>query len=272
MTSKRIAVIGGGNIGKALIEGLIAHGNNPGNIFLIEVIQSKRKQLEETFKITSSERIDNSIKKCSAVIIAVKPREVKEILKNLAPFITENHLIISIAAGISIDFIEKELNKTVSIVRTMPNIAAQVGKAAVALCHNNSVTRPQLKTAHTIMKCIGSVIDVEERQMDAITGLSGSGPAFVFLMIEALADGGVLMGLTREKSLELAVLTVYGSASYLKELKVHPSLAKELVTTPGGTTIEGILLLEEGGFKGLIMNAVKYAAEKSSRLGAKNNG
>jgi len=271
MTGKKIAVIGGGNMGSAIIGGIIAQGNNPADIILIEPLLPVRKKLEQDLKITTSEKIQALIKNYSVMVIAVKPGIVKEILQNLSPFLTNDHLLLSVAAGISIGYIEKQFSKEVAVVRTMPNIAARVGKAAVALCHNSIVSKTQLETAHTIMKCIGTVIDVDEKQMDAITGLSGSGPAFIFHMVEALAEGGVLMGIPREKALELAVLTVYGSASYLKDLKIHPALAKEFVTTPGGTTIEGLLTLEEGGFKSLVMNAVKSASEKSRVIGSKLN-
>ncbi len=257
MGENTIAVIGGGNMGSAIIEGIISQGNNPADIILIEPLMPVRKKLEHDFNISTSEKIQSFIKNYSAVVIAVKPGIVKEILKSLSPFLTKDHLLLSIAAGITIDYIEKQSSKDVSVVRSMPNIAARVGKAAVALCHNKIVTKAQLEKAHTIMNCIGTVIDVDEKQMDAITGLSGSGPAFIFHMVEALAEGGVLMGIPREKALELAVLTVHGAASYLKDLKIHPALAKEFVTTPGGTTIEGLLTLEEGGFKSLVMNAVK---------------
>ncbi len=271
MGEKTIAVIGGGNMGSAIIGGIIAQGNDPADILLIEPLMPVREKLEHDFNISTSEKIKETIINYDVVVIAVKPGVVKEVLKSLTPWLTRDHLLISIAAGISIGYIEKQFSKDVSVVRSMPNIAARVGKAAIALCRNNIVSKAQLETAHTIMKCIGTVIDVDEKQMDAITGLSGSGPAFIFHMVEALAEGGVLMGIPREKALELAVLTAHGSASYLKELKMHPALAKEFVTTPGGTTIEGLLTLEEGGFKSLVMNAVKSASEKSRVIGLKLN-
>jgi pyrroline-5-carboxylate reductase len=271
MAEIKIAVVGGGNMGSAIIGGVIGQGFSPGSLLLIEPSLPVRKKLEKEFKISTSEKLEAVVKKCSVVIIAVKPNVVKEILLNLSPHLSKDHLIISVAAGISIRYIERHFKYEVSVVRTMPNIAARVGKAAVALCCNSVVTKTQLETALSIMKCIGTVIEVDERQMDAVTGLSGSGPAFVFQMIESLADGGVLMGIPREKALDLAVLTVLGSASYLKELNMHPTLAKESVTTPGGTTIEGLMKLEECGFNGLVMNAVKSASEKSRAIGLKLN-
>jgi pyrroline-5-carboxylate reductase len=271
MEETKIAVIGGGNMGSSVIGGIVKRGNSPGSILLVEPLLPVRKKLEKEFKISSSGNIEPSIKNYGVVIVAVKPNVVKEVLTNLSPHISKSNLIISVAAGISIDYIEKQFNTEVSIVRTMPNIAARVGQAAVALCRNSIVSKNQLDTASSLMESIGTVIEVEEEQMDAITGLSGSGPAFVFHMIESLAEGGVLMGIPREKALQLAVQTVYGSSSYLKQLNLHPALAKEYVTTPGGTTIDGLLKLEEGGFKSLVMNAVKSASEKSRVIGLKLN-
>jgi pyrroline-5-carboxylate reductase len=149
----------------------------------------------------------------------------------------------------------------------MPNIAAMTGDAAVAVCHNAYVNDTQRKLAFSILSSIGLAVEITENKMDAVTGLSGSGPAFVFSMIEALADGGVLMGLPRDTALSLATQTVYGAASMLRETGKHPAELREAVTSPGGTTAEGLFTLESGGFRHLVSGAVRAAAEKSALLG-----
>jgi len=271
VTGKKIAIIGGGNMGTAILEGLIAHGADSSNILLIEKLGEKRKEFESRFKVKTGSELESIIKDYRTIIIAVKPTQVRDVLKKLSPYISMEHLLISVAAGVSISFMEKQAGKSIQVVRTMPNIASRVGEAAVAVCFGNKVKDSARKEALEIMNCIGTAVEVEENQMDAVTGLSGSGPAFVFLVIEALAEAGVLMGLSREKSNFLAVQTVYGASCYLKKYNVHPALAKDMVTSPGGTTIEGLLELEQGGFKGLLMKAVQKASDKAAKLGLKDD-
>ena len=266
MKNEKLAIIGGGNMGSAIIRGLIKRGYSSSDILLFEIAQKKRTELKNTYNISVSDIISNNIKDYPSIIIAVKPQNIENLLDDLSDHISEKNLLISVAAGVSTAFFVKKLKKTIPIIRTMPNIAAQVGEACVALCSNEYVSEQHIQRAIKIMEAIGTVIQIDEKQIDAVTGLSGSGPAFVFLMIEALADGGVLMGLPREKAIHLAVQTVYGAASFLKDGEIHPSEAKEMVTSPGGTTIEGILQLERGGFHGLVMKAVKSAAEKSREI------
>jgi len=271
MINKKIAIIGCGNMGIAIVDGLINHGIDISNLLLIEKLEDKRKEIEKRYGLKVKAEIKSSIKDYKVIIISVKPAQVKDILKELSHHINKEHLLISVAAGVSVSFIEKHLGTGFQVVRTMPNIAARFGEAVVGVCFNKSVTDTGRIEALETMKCIGKVVEVEENKMDALTGLSGSGPAFVFLVIEALSDAGVLMGLPRDISIQLAVQTVYGASCYLKKLNIHPSLAKEMVTSPGGTTIEGLMELERGGLKGLIMEAVKKASEKAEKLVLKDD-
>jgi pyrroline-5-carboxylate reductase len=266
MNTLRIAVIGGGNMGRAMIEGLLNRGHPPKDILLVETMQNIRQEIEKSLGITTTDAIDRSVSGYRIVIVAVKPQDVKKVLCGLAGYISDEQLIISVAAGISLAYMEKQLGKPVPIVRTMPNLAARIGKAAIALCPNSRVSQSRLEEACGVMESIGSVTRIEERQMDAVTGLSGSGPAFVFMLIEAMADAGVLVGLSRSKAMELVIQTLFGAASLLKERNIPPEVAKEMVTSPGGTAIEGVLKLEKGGFRASIMNAVRAAAEKSSQM------
>jgi len=271
MLKETITIIGCGNMGSAMISGLISNGFNSKNLLLIEVDDNKRKEIEDNYNIKSLKTIDSNLKTYSTIIVAVKPNNIKEVLEDVNKNTSTESLIISCAAGIPIKFMENQFDKEMPIVRIMPNICALVGDAAVAVCFNKKVRDKQKEAARDIINTIGTAIEVEEDKMDVVTGLSGSGPAFVFLMIEALADGGVLMGLEMDKALQLAIQTVYGTSSLLKKSGMHPAIAREKVSSPGGTTIEGLLSLEEGGFKALIMKAVKSATEKSKSLGLIND-
>ncbi|UCB45213.1 MAG: pyrroline-5-carboxylate reductase [Spirochaetota bacterium] len=270
MKNCEISIIGGGNMGSAIIDGLMKKGKDMQNILLIETDESKRKQLEEQYNIMVKGNIDSTIEACGTIIVAVKPQNIRQVFTGINPFINGKHLIISVAAGITLKVMERYITKTSQIVRTMPNIAARVGKSVCAMCYSNALSEAKRRLAIEIMESIGWVIELEEEHLDTITGFSGSGPAFVFLMIEALTDSGVLMGISREKSYRIALETVFGSAYFLKEYNLHPAVAKEMVTSPGGTAIEGLLKLEESGFKALIMNAVRAATEKASQIGKKN--
>ena len=271
MKNCEIAIIGGGNMGKALIDGLMKKGKDMQNILLIEIDESKRTELEKQYNIMVNGSIDGNVENCDTLIVAVKPQNIRQVFTNINPYINGKHLIISVAAGITLKVMERYITKTHHLVRTMPNIAAHVGKSVCAICYNNAISKEKRRLAIEIMESIGWVVELEEEHLDTITGLSGSGPAFVFLMVEALTDSGVLMGISRDKSYRIALETVFGSAYFLKEYNVHPSVAKEMVTSPGGTAIEGLLKLDEGGFKALIMNAVRAATEKASQIGKKND-
>jgi pyrroline-5-carboxylate reductase len=267
----KVAVIGGGNMGRAIIEGLRKKAHEAKDILLIETDDVKKKEIEKVFNIAVKRRVDPAIEHYDAILVAVKPQNIRSVFSDINPYISGKHLVISVAAGITLKFMERYITKTYQLVRTMPNIAARVGKSVCAMCYNEALSEEKRRLARHIMESIGTVVELEEKHLDTITGLSGSGPAFVFLMVEALTDSGVLMGLSRDTALQLALDTVYGSACFLREYAVHPAIAKEMVTSPGGTAIEGLLTLEEGGFKALVMNAVRAATEKASLLGRKND-
>jgi len=267
----KVAIIGGGNMGRAIIEGLKKQAHDTKDILVIETDNLKKQDLEKSYSVVVKSSVDPTIENYDVIIVAVKPQNIRSVFADINPYISGKQLIISVAAGITLKFMERYITKTYQIVRTMPNIAARVGKAVCAMCYNEALSDEKRLWAKQIMESIGTVVELEEKYLDTITGLSGSGPAFVFLMIEALTDSGVLMGLSRETALQLALDTVYGSACFLKEYAVHPAIAKEMVTSPGGTAIEGLLTLEEGGFKALVMNAVRAATEKASLLGRKND-
>ncbi len=203
----------------------------------------------------------------SVFLLAVKPAQVPAVLKELRGYVNERHLLISIAAGVPLARLEGELEPGVRIVRVMPNTPALVGASASAYALGRAATVEDGQVVHRLLSAVGLALQVPEPLLDAVTGLSGSGPAYVYLVIEALADGGVAAGLPRDIALQLAAQTVLGAARMVLETGLHPGALKDMVTSPGGTTIEGLHALEKAGMRGALMDAVRVAADKARQLG-----
>ena len=201
------------------------------------------------------------------VVLSVKPQTMEHLLDEIAPAVDHRKLVISIAAGISIAAIARKLGAGVRIVRTMPNTPALVGAGATALARGAHATDADLEQARALFQAVGTTVVVEEQHLDAVTGLSGSGPAFLFLVIEALADGGVKVGLARPVAMALAAQTVLGSAKLVLETGEHPGRLKDQVTSPGGTAIAGVHALEQGGLRAALIDAVEAATRRSHELG-----
>ncbi len=202
------------------------------------------------------------------VVLAVKPQMMPALLKEIRPAITPDHLVISIAAGITLAQLAEVLKESSRIVRVMPNTPALVGMSATAFAGNSNATPADIELVTRLFGAIGVAFPVAEKLLDAVTGLSGSGPAYVYVMIEALADGGVLAGLPREIALKLAAQTVLGSAQMVLTTGRHPGALKDAVASPGGTTIVGLHALEQAGFRGAVMDAVLAASQRAAELGA----
>ena len=203
------------------------------------------------------------------LVLAVKPAHVVEALNQINRFFTDQHLLISIAAGVSIKNVTDELFETARVIRVMPNTPALVGASATGYALGGSTTPEDAALAQKLFSSVGIAFELKENLLDAVTGLSGSGPAYVYLMIEALSDGGVAAGLPRDIATRLAAQTLLGGARMVLETGLHPGVLKDMVTSPGGTTIEGIHELELAGVRGALMTAVRVAAEKSQKLGRK---
>jgi pyrroline-5-carboxylate reductase len=201
------------------------------------------------------------------LVLAVKPGNVAELLNEVRPFITPGHLLISIAAGVPIAKLEGGLDPGARVIRVMPNTPALVGASATAYALGTSATAADAALAHKIFSAVGVAFPLKESLLDAVTGLSGSGPAYVYLMIEALSDGGVAAGLPRDVATKLAAQTMLGGAKMVLETGLHPAALKDMVTSPGGTTIEGLHELEKGKLRGVLISAVRAATEKSRKLG-----
>lgn len=268
MLKKRIGFVGGGKMAEALVKGIINANLGSADNIIVSDVDKKRCQILERDIGVKTTQINRKITTDSDVIIlAVKPNVIGNILKELKSDIMPKHLIISIAAGIPLNFIESVLNEGCRVVRVMPNTPCLVGETAAGYTLGKNATQDDGELVGKILNAVGKSYLLEEKHLDAVTGLSGSGPAFVYTIIEALSDGGVKMGLPREISTKLAAQTVLGSAKMVLESGMHIGELRDLVTSPGGTTIEGLHALEKGSIRNALIDAVEKATKKSKRLG-----
>lgn len=263
---ERFAIVGAGNMGLALMRGLIDSGVEPSQIAVTNKRFSRSQSIAEQFGVRAVEMNADAVRDAGIILLAVKPQIFGKVLPEIRHEVGDA-LVISVAAGISTERIEKALEPGARVIRAMPNTPATIKQAATALSPGTHATERDMELAVAVFEEIGRVAVVEEIHLDAITGLCGSGPAYVFLIIEAFADAGVNVGLSREVATELAVQTIQGAARLLQETNEHPGKLKDQVTSPGGTAIAGLHTLEEGGLRTTIMNAVKAAAQRSRELG-----
>jgi pyrroline-5-carboxylate reductase len=268
LSGKRIAFVGAGNMAEALIKGLLASEKVAGK----DVIASDRHaekvaRVAQRHGITGTTDNNACVTGAQIVVLAVKPQVMNSVLAPLASHIAHDALVVSIAAGVTTATLEAHLQQGTRVIRTMPNTAAMVLRSATAVAPGSHATEADLAVAREIFEAVGRVVVVDEVQLDAVTGLSGSGPAYIFLIIEALADAGVKVGLSREIALELAAQTLLGSAHMLLETGEHPGRLKDQVTSPGGTAIAGLHTLEAGGLRTTLINAVEAATRRSRELG-----
>ncbi len=253
---------------EAIIKGLLNAGAAPPHLIVVtDVSPGRLAHLDKTYGITTRESNSDAAREAGIIVLSVKPQVIENVLAAISPVVDSSKLVISIAAGIALAKIEKALKEDCRVVRVMPNTPALVLAGAAALAGGRNATADDLSLVQGIFNAVGRAVVVEEKLMDAVTGLSGSGPAYVFMIIDALSDAGVKVGLPRQLALELAAQTVYGSAKMVLETKEHPGKLRDMVTSPGGTTIEGLHALEKGKFRAIIMNAVEAATGRSRELG-----
>jgi pyrroline-5-carboxylate reductase len=266
---QHIGFIGGGQMAEALIRGIIASGlYSKSNILVSEPNDFRREHLEETYQIKTFQNNHAIFEKSKLVILAVKPQTMKAVLENCRSVIDAHHILITVAAGLPISFYIKNIGKKdTKVIRVMPNTPALVLEGASALSRNENVSDKELRQAEEIFLAVGEVVILDEVHLDAVTGLSGSGPAYVFSFVEALVDAGVKMGLTRVISEKLALQTVSGSIKLLRDSGEHPAALRGKVTSPGGTAITALHVLEKVGFHGIIMDIVESAVIRSKELG-----
>ena len=263
----KMGFIGAGAMGGAIIRGLLAKGRLPReNLIYYDPDPAPQAKMQ---KLGVEAALDNpEVMHAQVVVLAVKPQLLGPVLAGIKDFARPHHLLISIAAGTPLATLEAALPES-RIIRAMPNTPALVGAGMTCLTPGSRATPEDTALALELFQAVGQAAIVEERLMDAVTGLSGSGPAFVALFLEALADGGVKAGLPRALAHNMAVQTVLGTAKLCQEEELHPAKLKDLVASPAGTTIEGLHVLESGGFRGLVMSAVAAAAARAKELGGK---
>ncbi|MCP5519557.1 MAG: pyrroline-5-carboxylate reductase [Verrucomicrobiales bacterium] len=263
-----IGFVGAGRMATALAEGLLRAGlAEKDQVLAADPVAAAREAFAQRTGARVTSDSAEVVRAAQVLVLAVKPDQIVPVLESLRGGITTDHLLISIAAGVPLRRIEGAVFDGVRVVRVMPNTPALVGTCAAAFSPGRWATREDAAFAERLLSAVGLVFEVKEALLDAVTGVSGSGPAFVYLVIEALSDGGVAAGLPRDVASRLAAQTVLGAARMVLETGQHPGVLKDMVTSPGGTTIEGLHALEKGGVRGAFMDAVRMAARKSRRLG-----
>jgi len=268
LKGKKVGFIGSGNMGEALIKGLTAANVVPGEMIWASDVRGDRlKELGHAYGIQLAPDNLQLVREADVVIMAVKPQIMAPVLREIAPVFTRRKLMVSLAAGVSTETIRAALGKEGRLIRVMPNAPALVLEGATAIAKADGLEPDDMEVAGEIFSAVGRVVVLDEYLMDAVTGLSGSGPAYVAIVIESLADGGVRMGLDRITAMTLATQTVLGAAKLLLETRLHPGALKDMVSSPGGTSIAGIAALEEGGIRTTFIKAVERATQRSKELG-----
>ena len=265
---KRLAILGIGNMGGALLRGILdSELIAAANIMVTSRSEDKRRQFEDEYGVQSSPDNAAATEFGDLILVCVKPQGLDAIAADVAGRARPESVVISILAGVTTARLEEIFGTKLAVVRSMPNIPSMVAAGATAICGGRHASDEALSSAESVFRAVGEVVRVAEPQMDAVTGLSGSGPAYIYMIIEALTDGGVKMGLARDVALRLASQTVLGSAKLVQETAEHPAVLRDQVTTPGGTAIAAIHDLEDHGLRPMLISAVVTATERSKELG-----
>jgi pyrroline-5-carboxylate reductase len=265
--STGLAIIGGGKIGEALLSGLLRNGTRqPADIVVVEHYPERGSYLSEQYGVRLA-GVTEAAQAAGTLVIAVKPQDITEVLAQLADAVTADHLVVSVAAGITIAQLEAGLPTGPAVVRCMPNTPALVDEAMTAISAGTRATAEHLSRAEQLLSAVGKVVRVPESQLDAVTALSGSGPAYFFYLVEAMIDAGILLGLPRALAADLIVQTAVGAAVMLRDSGEHPVQLREAVTSPGGTTIAAIRELERHSVRAALIAAIEAARDRSVALG-----
>jgi pyrroline-5-carboxylate reductase len=264
----RVAVLGAGKMGGILLEAFLRSGLfTPGQVTATVAHEARATALASRLGIRATTGNLDAARNADVILVGVKPAQVADLIREIAPVLTDQKLLISFAASVSTRAIEEAALPThLSVIRAMPNTPSALGAGMTALCRGRYASDQQMDLAQRIFTTVGRAVVVDEKHMDAVTGLSGSGPAFIYIILEALAEAGVNVGLPREIATQLAAQTAYGAAKMVLETGSHPALLKDEVTTPAGCTVDGILELEEGGVRVTLIKAVKRATERARQL------
>ncbi len=268
LASHTIGFIGAGNMAEALIRGLVRGGHIAANRVAASAPRKERlDELEREYGIDVTTSNREVVQRCGLVVLSVKPQILDKVVREVGDHIKPDTLIVSIAAGVDTGALEETLPDGMHVVRAMPNTPALVGAGATAISAGKHASEADMAVARALFDAVGITVELDESHLDAVTGLSGSGPAYIFLILEALADAGVKVGLSRRNAQRLAAQTVMGSAKLLLETDEHPGRLKDMVTSPGGTAIAGLHTLEEGGLRTTLINAVETATKRARELG-----
>ncbi len=265
----RVAVLGAGKMGGILLQAFLKE-----NLFAPDQIHATVGHAERALALSTQWGVDVSTnnleaaRKADLILIGVKPFQVPDLIAEIRPALTPAKMLVSFAASVKTRAIEEAAGMEIAVVRAMPNTPSALGAGVAALCRGRFVNDEQMELAERIFETVGRTVLVDEKHMDAVTGLSGSGPAYIYIIIEALAEAGVKVGLPRDTATQLAAQTAYGAAKMVLETGYHPALLKDAVTTPAGCTIDGILELEEGGLRVTLIKAVMRATERARQLAA----
>jgi pyrroline-5-carboxylate reductase len=264
-----VAVLGAGKMGGILLQAFLKE-----NLFAPEQIHATVAHEERAVALSSQWGVNvstdnlDAAKRADLILVGVKPFQVPELIKEISPALTPAKTLVSFAASVKTLAIEEAAGVEIGVIRAMPNTPSALGAGVAALCRGRFVSEQQMDLAQRIFATVGRTVIVDEKHMDAVTGLSGSGPAYLYIIIEALAEAGVKVGLPRDVATQLAAQTAFGSAKMVLETGYHPALLKDAVTTPAGCTIDGILELEEGGLRVTLIKAVMRATERARQLAA----
>ncbi|MDB4943084.1 MAG: Pyrroline-5-carboxylate reductase [Labilithrix sp.] len=268
MKTKSLGFVGAGNMASALVKGLVhAKVMPPENILVSDPKPERLAHFAGEHGVRTTSDNHELVRTCDVIVLSVKPQVIDKVLGLIGADVKGHQLVVSVAAGVPLSALEGRLPEGTRVVRTMPNTPATVLAGATAISAGTHATEEDLAIARELFEAVGRVVTLEEYLLDAVTGLSGSGPAYVMVMIEALADGGVKVGLHRDTALLLAAQTVYGSAKLLLETGEHPGRLKDMVTSPGGTAIAGLHTLESGGLRRTLIDAVEAATNRAITLG-----
>ena len=265
----RVAVLGAGKMGGILLQAFLKE-----NLFAADRIHATVGHAERALALSTQWGVDvstnnlDAVRQADLILVGVKPFQVPDMIAEIKPALTPGKLLVSFAASVKTRAIEDAAGLEIAVIRAMPNTPSALGAGAAALCRGRFVSAAQMELAERIFETVGRTVVVDEKHMDAVTGLSASGPAYIYIIIEALAEAGVKVGLSREIATQLAAQTTFGAAKMVLETGYHPALLKDAVTTPAGCTIDGILELEEGGLRVTLIKAVMRATERAKQLAA----
>jgi len=267
----KLALIGAGQMGGALLSGLIESGKlAPGDIVVSEPRAERSNELKRDFGVNIARDNRAAVAESSVILLAVKPQQIDAILAEIEESLDDKKILVSIAAGIDTDYIYKKTKKKNPVLRVMPNSPALIGKGMAVVSPGRYASKASEKIVQELFSCVGEVVVLDEKYQNQSTAINGSGPAYLYLFVESLIDAAVKVGLPRDVAAKLVIETVVGAALMLKETGKHPALLRDMVTSPGGTTMAALKAFEEGGLRGAVFNAVEEAVKRADELGGKN--